>query len=102
MAVSPPVVPSSLRRCYDTCGDSRRASDAILQKIDDTAEEPRRPLNAQIDVMQGAPLACRPGQQARRSGECRAGCRVGQAPQRAWTAETHLLVENAPRQFARP
>src|ERR1700722_19026517 len=100
ISTSLPVVPNQWNGCYDSCLDSYRASDALLQKIDDAPDKSPRPLSVQIDVVHDAALACRPGQQAGGGGEGGARCRIGQAAQRDGTAQTHLLAEDAARHLA--
>src|SRR6476659_4655114 len=98
IATSPPVVAIRLRRCYATCLDSRCASHALLQKIDDAADHPLRALYFQVDIVHRTSLARRPRQHPRGGREGGTRRRIGQATQHGRAAKTHLLVEDAPGQ----
>src|SRR5580704_15329367 len=101
IATSPPVVSIRKSGCYARCFDSRRASDAFFQKIDDAADESGGPFNIEVHVVHCPAFAGGPREQTRRGGERRPRCGIGQTAQRDGTPQTHLLVQHAPRHLAR-
>src|SRR5262249_29641993 len=94
IATSPRALAIRFPGCYAKLLDSCRASQAILQKIDDAPQQAGRPLGVQVDVVHRAAFTCRPRQQSGGGGERRTRCGIGQAAQCDRTSQPYLLVQH--------